>query len=202
MFIFETRQSPSSQCLCGERVQTCEPDFPHSAFAKHGLGRINSIQEASTTKHPSAANKLPIRVLTRTSSKMFSPDAQAQPRPNASIRNPRRRRRHDSNDLRQPRKRSKISDETYVLSNDSGNVTIDNGNLNGEEDNSTSLLGFLPVREKRVVSSTTRHQKVDGSTLLVSCILSACGTQPTNGANYRAKQTHTLSINCRHCQSV
>lgn len=100
---------------------------------------------------------------------MSSPHSSAQRRPPESIRNPRRRRRNDSETLRQqPRKRSKISDDTFKSRSEgqSNGDSGTNGHIIGDEHGS-HLHPQLPVREKRQASSSHRSTKGDGSTTLV-----------------------------------
>ncbi|KAF2420575.1 hypothetical protein EJ08DRAFT_665562 [Tothia fuscella] len=114
---------------------------------------------------------------------MFSPDTQGGNRPGASVRNPRRRRRHDSEALRQqPRKRSKIDEHTFVANDDEeifdagaiGDGTVHG--VNGQEGPSGNANAptngggrhHLTIREGRArnVSGNYRPQKVDSSTVL------------------------------------
>jgi hypothetical protein len=97
---------------------------------------------------------------------MFSPDAATRPSQGTSTRNPRRRRRDGSESVMQqaPRKRSKLTDDTFVPPPEAqvnGNGTIiANGKI--DRDDSPSHLVDMPVREKK------RNAKGDGSSVLVS----------------------------------
>lgn len=96
---------------------------------------------------------------------MFSPDASVANALSASQRNPRRRRRNESDTgtQRQPRKRSRIAQDQFE--------PVANGKAvpNGHATNGhTSALNHIPVREKRLPSSGYRPAKSDASTVLVS----------------------------------
>ncbi|QDS76291.1 hypothetical protein FKW77_001968 [Venturia effusa] len=93
---------------------------------------------------------------------MSSPHSAGQRRAPETIRNPRRRRRNDSETLRQaPRKRSKISESTFEV-RDGGHSIGDDGtheHINGN----ASILTHMPVRGKRQASISHRSTKADGS---------------------------------------
>jgi hypothetical protein len=123
------------------------------------LSKLANHQQTAlaTRNHPSSST-----------SNMFSPEGSAQPRAVGSLRNPRRRRRQDSENLRQPRKRSKITEETFVPNDEPVNGHLEkNGYANGDVDGNTSSLMHMPVREKRVASASWRTSRSDGGTVLV-----------------------------------
>ncbi|KAF2709162.1 hypothetical protein K504DRAFT_467140 [Pleomassaria siparia CBS 279.74] len=92
---------------------------------------------------------------------MFSPEASALSA-RGSLRNPRRRQRKDSDGPQQPRrKRSKLSNDTFQLTNDAHAHARVNGNGNGkgslkmngyahhQEDSPPNATIDIPVREKK-----------------------------------------------------
>jgi len=103
---------------------------------------------------------------------MFSPDATINSAHSGSIRNPRRRRRDDSDRPRElPRKRSRIGDDTFqplepLQTNENGQV---NGHIDTDQQNSLFLGDMtIPVRDKRQTSFQRRPPKGDESNILVS----------------------------------
>lgn len=107
---------------------------------------------------------------------MFSPDATLQTLP-GSVRNPRRRQRKDSDSFRQApqRKRSKLSEESFlpptngkVKGNGSVGANGSTAHINGV--NASHSLE-IPVREKKGSGVTKRAAKGDGSIVLVCCNL-------------------------------
>ena len=89
---------------------------------------------------------------------MFSPEASVSNSQGASLRNPRRRRRIESETQKRPRKRSRIaSDQFQPVVN---GHTLLNGNVSGGH----RAVVDIPVRENRVVSGSSL---VDSSNVLV-----------------------------------
>lgn len=111
---------------------------------------------------------------------MFSPDASFHGVHGALSRNPRRRQRHDSDSAKnQPdRKRSKISDTTFLdpaspAVNGNGPPGLNGHTVNGDEKRRSALRHEIPVREKKHSAAPARSVKGDGSTTLVCmCLVS------------------------------
>ncbi|KAF2840579.1 hypothetical protein M501DRAFT_930984 [Patellaria atrata CBS 101060] len=101
---------------------------------------------------------------------MFSPDATIHSGHTNSLRNPRRRQRNDSEGVRHPRKRSKISSETFSPSPDkipNGNGFLGvNGHARNENRAESVSLREVPVREKKLNGVGKRATKGDGSIVL------------------------------------
>ncbi|KAF2198532.1 hypothetical protein GQ43DRAFT_154756 [Delitschia confertaspora ATCC 74209] len=100
---------------------------------------------------------------------MFSPDSTVHSVRSSSTRNPRRRQR-DSDSLRQPpnRKRSKLSEESFVPVssshiNGNGSALMNGRAVHGEVDGSLVVVD-MPVREKKPVAK--RPSKEDEGILL------------------------------------
>ncbi|KAF4313126.1 Nucleoporin [Botryosphaeria dothidea] len=118
---------------------------------------------------------------------MFSPDASFHGVHGALSRNPRRRQRHDSDSAKnQPdRKRSKISDTTFLdpaspAVNGNGPPGLNGHTVNGDEKRRSALRHEIPVREKKHSAAPARSVKGDGSTTL------------TKSPNYSLKQLPSL----------
>ncbi|KAH7061379.1 Non-repetitive/WGA-negative nucleoporin C-terminal-domain-containing protein [Macrophomina phaseolina] len=117
---------------------------------------------------------------------MFSPDASFHGVHGALSRNPRRRQRHDSDSAKnQPdRKRSKISDASFLepvspAVNGNGSSGLNGHTVNGDEKRRSALRHEIPVREKHS-AAPARSIKGDGSTIL------------TKSPNYTFKQLPSL----------
>ena len=103
---------------------------------------------------------------------MFSPDSTINSAHSGSVRNPRRRRRDESDRPRElPRKRSRIGDDTFKpleppQTNGDGQV---NGHIDADQQSSLFLGDTtIPVRDKRQTSFQRRSSKGDESNILVS----------------------------------
>jgi hypothetical protein len=100
---------------------------------------------------------------------MFSPEASIQSA-RSSLRNPRRRQRTSEGLQQQPRrKRSKLSDETFVAKdeahvNGNGSVLMNGNGGYSSVENSLSLVE-MPVREKK--TAPKRATKEDNALYLV-----------------------------------
>jgi hypothetical protein len=142
---------------------------------------------------------------------MFSPDATINSAYSGSVRNPRRRRRDDSDRPRElPRKRSRIGDDTFQpleppQTNGDGQV---NGHIDADQQSSLFPGDMtIPVRDKRQTSFQRRSTKVDESNILVSqlapCFLSVVFTDlvQTRTANYVVKRLPGLPENLRDASS-
>ncbi|TID13640.1 hypothetical protein E6O75_ATG01618 [Venturia nashicola] len=93
---------------------------------------------------------------------MSSPHGAVQRRAPEAIRNPRRRRRNESETLRQaPRKRSKISESTFEVRD--GGHSLEEDGVNGHINGNASLHTHMPVRGKRQASISHRSTKGDGT---------------------------------------
>jgi hypothetical protein len=104
---------------------------------------------------------------------MFSPDTTLHTQSGSSGRNPRRRQRKDSDSFRQApqRKRSKLSDETFVPPtngkvNGNGSIGVNGYTPYGHSSNHSHTLE-MPLREKKSSGVTKRAPKGDGSIVLV-----------------------------------
>lgn len=102
---------------------------------------------------------------------MFSPDSTLNSLHGSVSRNPRRRQRKDSDSVRQQphRKRSKLSDDTFLSPSGAklnGNGALLNGHASRQDGETTFVSMDMPVREKK--TSAKRSQRDDGSTYLVS----------------------------------
>ncbi|KAF2142573.1 uncharacterized protein K452DRAFT_270331 [Aplosporella prunicola CBS 121167] len=118
---------------------------------------------------------------------MFSPDATLHSVHGPSLRNPRRRQRHDSDSAKHqpPKKRSKLPDPSLDPSsasplNGNGASGLNGHVINGDERRRSSLRHEIPVREKKQSTITARSSKGDGSALL------------TKTSNYAIKQLPSL----------
>jgi hypothetical protein len=136
---------------------------------------------------------------------MFSPDATINSAHSGSVRNPRRRRRDDSDRPRElPRKRSRIGDDTFKpleLPQTNGDDQV-NGHIDADQQSSLFLGNTtIPVRDKRQTSFQRRSSKGDESNILVSQLalmfLSVVFTDfvQTRTANYVVKRLPGLPEN-------
>lgn len=112
---------------------------------------------------------------------MFSPEASIQSA-RSSLRNPRRRPRESDGPQQQSRrKRSKISDDSFVAKdeahvNGNGSALMNgHGGANGSAENSMVVID-MPVREKK--SASKRIAKEDHSLYLVSHCETPCTGRP------------------------
>jgi len=133
---------------------------------------------------------------------MFSPDATLNGASNGSLRNPRRRRRDDTERQREiPRKRSKIAADNFqpvATSNVNGDGQI-NGHPDGRHGNGLFARDFaIPVRDRRQASSQWRPSKTDESNVLVRRLHS-----PNNLSVIPDKtQSKTLNYTVKHVSAL
>ncbi|KAF2085853.1 hypothetical protein K490DRAFT_45531 [Saccharata proteae CBS 121410] len=118
---------------------------------------------------------------------MFSPDATLHSVHSQPSRNPRRRQRNDSDSTKQaPRKRSKLSGDTFLdpsgaAVNGNGSTVANGHTVNGTNGHRSSLLRLeMPVREKKHSAAGSRTSKGDASVTLIK------------NANYTVKQLPSL----------
>lgn len=136
---------------------------------------------------------------------MFSPGVTLNGAPTGSLRNPRRRRREDSERPREvPRKRSKISDETFqplTTPKVNGDSQM-NGHVDGGHGGSLFARDFsLAVRDKRQPSSQWRPSTRDENNVLV-CIPDSplpvyANKIQCKTVNYTVRHISTLPDNIR-----